>query len=110
MRTIRYFAFLPLAFLASVIAGPIGYYFAYIVPAPEIFFPLLGGGSLHWFLSGLASGLTFFYVGFKVAPELRPSIKWSLVSVAFLLALISAIGSMLVPESAGCPANNIVTH
>lgn len=93
MKVIRYIAFIPLALLASVIAGPIGYYSANIVPAPEVFFPLVEGLELNWLLSGLFSGFAFFVVGFKVAPVIGPPAKWSLVSIAFLLGLISAIGS-----------------
>jgi hypothetical protein len=89
LRTLRWISFLPLAFLASLIASAIGTFAA----------ELLGGGSWYiWSTSGALAAYAFFNVAFRVAPARTAFVKWSAVTVVGALGLISAAGSLTVPS------------
>jgi uncharacterized BrkB/YihY/UPF0761 family membrane protein len=86
MRSLRYVFALVAGFLASLLAGVLGY------SAQEF----MGRGTwFAWAVSGAASAVAFFALTYKLAPARPPALKWTLVATVASLGLISALGSLL---------------
>ena len=94
MNTLRWIAFLPTAFLASVIAGAIGHYLGGFAGAK--FFD--EGSWVSWLVSGVVSGFVFVLVGIKVAPEKTNGVKLTLAVFVMALGGISVVGSLFGGE------------
>ena len=86
MAAIRWIFFLPVAFLASVLAGAFGTFTT----------SLMGGAP--WFqhtVSGVFSGAAMILVGIRIAPQPSRGVKWALILLLLLLGTLAAIGALL---------------
>ena len=91
MRTLRWIAFIPIAFIASIIGGVFGHYFGIFGLA------MLDDDYANIFaqvFSGLGSALTFVVVGIKIAAESTNRVKLVLAGIVIVLGGISALGSI----------------
>lgn len=85
-RFLRWIAFLPLAFGASVLIGAIATWVS----------TQFGASSWYiWLLSGAASGTAFFLVALHVAPSTSPIVKWTSVTVVGVLGLLATLGPLM---------------
>jgi len=85
-RFVRWIAFLPLAFGASVLIGAIATWLS----------TLFGASSWYiWLVSGAASGTAFFFVALQVAPSASPIVKWTSVMVVGILGLLATLGPLM---------------
>jgi hypothetical protein len=86
LNSIRRLAWLPLAFIASILAG-----------AAATWMTEFAGGSAWyvWLISGTVSGWMFFYVGLHVVPTTSAFVKWTSVIVVGTLGLMAALGPLM---------------
>ena len=85
-RAVRWFAFIPVAFVASVLAGAALSYLG----------SLMGGSTWYiWLVSGAASAAAFFATAFAIAPQSTEAVKWSSVVVVGTLGALSAVGALV---------------
>lgn len=84
LNVLRWIAFIPAAFVASVIGS---------------FFGTLTGGQVSEFIgfttSGAFAALAFVIAGLLVAPIQTRSVKWVLIALSASLGAVSAYGSWL---------------
>ena len=86
LSTLRWASFLPLAFIASVLAGALASWLG----------ELFGGSSWYvWLVSGAASAWCFFYVALHVAPRTSQVVKWTSVAIVAALGLMAALGPLI---------------
>ena len=83
---LRWVLYLPLAFVASMVAGTIGFYVTDFIG---------GAGWYTWLISGALSGGSFIGVAFFVAPRMNAIAKWSTLALVTTFGLISALGALL---------------
>jgi hypothetical protein len=89
MTGLRWLAFVPLAFIASVVAGAFGTFVADFM------------GRAPWFqhtVSGIFSGAAMILVGARVAPRRTQAVKWILIGLLAVLGVIAALGGLLGPD------------
>jgi hypothetical protein len=91
MTALRWLSFIPLAFLASMLAGAVGYW-SVEFSAVRYFGLEESGRAIAWIGSGLGSGFGFMLVGMKIAPLRNNKVKWTLVTIVVAFGTISAIG------------------
>ncbi|MDP3844276.1 MAG: hypothetical protein Q8Q81_17205 [Oxalobacteraceae bacterium] len=89
MTIFRWTGFLPLAVLASILAGAPGYYLAE-------FFGMFEWQ--RWSISGASSAFVLIWVGLKIAPKTTKFVKWSLILIVVILGSLSAVGALLRPD------------
>jgi hypothetical protein len=66
MTALRWLFFIPLAFVASILAGAFAYWFGFMIVR---YFDLYTIGEVvAWFGSGLGSGVAFIFIGMRIAP------------------------------------------
>tara|TARA_Y100000031_G_C8192889_1_gene372244 strand:- start:54 stop:434 length:381 start_codon:yes stop_codon:yes gene_type:complete len=86
LNTLRLLGMIPIALLASGVVGVVGNwlgnYGVWIYEGSEI---------LGWVASGAFSLASYFYVAKRISPFESAKIKWLLISVIFVLSLISAL-------------------
>ena len=98
MTALRWLSFIPLAFVASLLAGLAGYWFGSFFVVR--YFDLGNfGQATAWIVSGLGSGFAFIFVGMKIAPLRNNKVKWTLVVILSALGTISAIGGYFVGDN-----------
>lgn len=89
LTAIRWFLYLPTAFLASLIAGFLG----------NTIMSVAGGDIWYvWMVSGAASAAAFCSTAFYVAPYVNAFTKWSTVVILALIGVLSAAGSLIGGE------------
>lgn len=86
VRALRLAAFLPLALLASIVAG---------AGANALIGSFGDSNWYSWLVGGCASAWAFFFVAFRVAPSPTPLVKWTCVSVCSLVGLLAALGPLM---------------
>lgn len=86
MTSLRWMAFLPLGFVASVVAGAIG---------NLVIDQYFQSPWLTWTISGVFSGASFLYVGTEVAPTVNGVVKWVLIAIVGLLGAAALVGPLL---------------
>lgn len=86
MRFLRWILAIPLGFVASVLAGVAGGWFAHFYGQPTWWVHLI---------SGVASGVSFFWVAYRVAPAANTRLKWILVCVVGILGVLSFAGPII---------------
>lgn len=87
MNVLRWILFIPAAFVGGILASFLMRMGSFIFP--EIIRLLVCG-------AGGAAGMVFF--GLYVAPRKTQTVKWTLIVLAALLGLLSALGSLLAGE------------
>lgn len=92
VRTLRWFACFPLAFLASVLAGALTTWMT-----RHAFFlgPYLGGSWTVWAMSGFASAIAFVATVFRVAPSHSEGLKWATLIIVGTLGIVATAGPLL---------------
>jgi len=91
VTALRWLFFIPLAFVASLLAGVFAYWFGTFMIVR--YYDLYDIGEvIAWFGSGLGSGFAFIFVGMRIAPIKNNKVKWTLVAITMTLGIISAIG------------------
>jgi hypothetical protein len=86
IRTFRWILFLPLALIASVLAGG----------AVSLAGSLFAGAPWYiWMVSGGASAAAFLFTAFRVAPTMEPVVKWLAVGILGLLGAMAALGPVM---------------
>lgn len=86
VRAFRLAAFLPLALLASIVAGG----------GANALIGSFGVSNWYsWLVGGCASAWAFFFVAFRVAPSPTPPAKWTCVAVCSLVGLLAALGPLM---------------
>lgn len=98
MTARRWLSFIPLAFVASILTGGLGYWFGnfFIVRYFDLH---VIGEAIAWSVSGLGSGLAFAFVGMKIAPLKNDKVKWSLAAILATLGTVSAIGGFFYGDN-----------
>lgn len=91
MTVFRWIVFVPLAFIASVVAGALGHiignFFGWMFWGPDIWYA--------WFMSGLFSAFAFVWVGVNVAPRITGAVKWTLVGLIAVLGAMATLGGFV---------------
>lgn len=86
MRVIRWILCIPAGFVASVILGALA----------QMLGTAFGGANWYvWMVGGAASGVAFFWVAFRVAPERTAALKWTVVAIVGLLGLMATLGPLM---------------
>src|SRR5688500_8019063 len=85
MNGIRWLAWLPLALVASIVAGAAATWHSELHERSPWFI---------WVASGAASALAFFYVAVRVAPKPSATVKWIAVVVLCAIGVMSALGPL----------------
>jgi hypothetical protein len=86
MSAVRWVLWLPLALLASMVAGAAGTWFAEFHEGSPWFV---------WTTSGAVSAWAYFSVAFRVAPTRSSFVKWISVLVLGAIGVMAALGPLM---------------
>jgi len=76
----------PIAIIASILAGCVGFYLGRFWSGMEW---------MSWASGGALSAVAFLYVGMKIAPRKTKTGKWTMIGIVVVIGLLSGVGSIL---------------